>query len=212
MSEKDERDPSTSEDEILTEKERLRLFRTGRVFHSLEISGDAIQTFYHATQHSETDQTYYPPEEVLPDIEKAVKLGADSSGSWVQLGSIFEKTGYHNIALEAYLEAAKLDLNDVQPLLYAYDVAKSEGTARSILLQAKSIDSQHPGVLLRVAEELYADGFKLEALDIFLELAKIDGFKEYARIRIAEIETELLETDGSFEHSRGYDALADWFG
>jgi tetratricopeptide (TPR) repeat protein len=203
---------SQDKDEILTEEQRSRLFKLGCIYYSFGLTDDAISIFYHIAKQNNIESVHYRPEEILQDIVNAVKVDEISTTSWTQLGVVFEKTGHRNLAMTAYLEASRLDSTNLQPLLSAYDAARSRWKARSILHQAIAINPDHPEVKIRVAEEVYAEGFKREALEIFLEAIDEHGLHEYAAIRIAEIETEMLESDGSFEGSRGYNELADWFG
>ena len=84
-----------------------------------------------------------------------------------------------------------------------YDITTSGRDAEEVIEKADLIDSRHPDVLLRQAEEFYKAGMKREAVQTLLD-SWTEENGEYVDRRIAEIEGEMMECWGGYEPPYDY--------
>jgi tetratricopeptide (TPR) repeat protein len=184
-------------------------FQQGCVLISLGFEEKALSAIYLALDQSKN--THNDLKEVRDRIASAIASGP-SGKSFTEIGIAFERIGQENIARQAYIMAKEYDPTYLEPLLRLCDIARYKEEARHYVLQAREIRPNDPEVLVRQADVFYDYGKPQEAYELFLQAVALCGSHEYAELRIADIETEIIESGGLLEPAGHYDELADWFG
>lgn len=137
------------------------------------------------------------------DIGRLVKEDLSDYDVLIKLGSLFEEASQNRLAEWAYRLASRAEPKRLDAWILIYDITTSGRDAEEVIEKADLIDSRHPDVLLRQAEEFYKAGMKREAVQTFLD-SWTEENGEYVDRRIAEIEGEMMECWGGYEPPYDY--------